>query len=205
MDGFQKRTLKKHNAILEASLKLFNQYGYKNVTISQISKQAQVSLDTIYNYFGSKENLKKELLRQVIDGYCSIIKKIMDSELSTMDKLERMLLSKVEYSAQFSQEFMTEELDNLDFTELFDGEDKKLLLHNLEEKLISQGIAEQVITTEVSPKAISIYIEIIQYYITHHFGSTLQMSKNSLLNELCFLFMNGVKKNDQTQGSRRTV
>ncbi|WP_175413037.1 TetR/AcrR family transcriptional regulator [Clostridium sp. AWRP] len=56
MDGFEKRTLKKRKAILDTSLSLFNKYGYKNVTIAQISKQTPVSLETIYNYFGSKDN-----------------------------------------------------------------------------------------------------------------------------------------------------
>ncbi|AZV58024.1 TetR/AcrR family transcriptional regulator [Clostridium sp. AWRP] len=56
LDGFEKRTLKKRKAILDTSLSLFNKYGYKNVTIAQISKQTPVSLETIYNYFGSKDN-----------------------------------------------------------------------------------------------------------------------------------------------------
>jgi AcrR family transcriptional regulator len=193
MDGFQKRTLKKRKAILDASLDLFNQYGYKNVTISQISKQAHVSLDTIYNYFESKDNLKKELLKQIIDRYLSIVEDIINSDRSAMEKLEQMLLSKVEYSRQFSQEFLTEELNNLNYTEFFGGKEKKLLLRKMEEMLIEQGIAEHVITSEVSSKAVVTFFEIIQYYITHNFGLTLQMSKDNLLNELCFLFVNGLK------------
>lgn len=193
MDGFQKRTLKKRNAILDASLDLFNQYGYKNVTISQISKQAHVSLDTIYNYFESKDNLKKELIKQIIDRYLSIMEDIMNSDCSAMEKLEQMVLSKVEYSRRFSQEFLTEELNNLNCTDFFGGKEKTLFLRKMEETLIEQGIAEHVITTEVSSKAVITFFEIIQYYITHHFGSMLQMSKDNLLNELWFLFINGLK------------
>lgn len=117
----------------------------------------------------------------------------MNSDCSAMEKLEQMLLSKVEYSRQFSQEFLTEELNNLNYTEFFGEKEKTLFLRKMEEMLIEQGIAEHVITTEVSSKAVVTFFEIIQYYITHNFGSMLQMSKDNLLEELCFLFINGLK------------
>ncbi|MCB2309390.1 TetR/AcrR family transcriptional regulator [Clostridium estertheticum] len=195
MDGFQKRTMKKRKAILDTSLSLFNQHGYKNVTIAQISKQAHVSLDTIYNYFESKDNLNNELLKQIIDNYCMIVENITNSNIPLTEKLEKMLLSKVDFAKQFSPQFLSEELDDLNNLDLFGGEEKKQFLHNIILKMIEQGENEKIITVDASSEAIAIYIEIIQYYITHNLASTLQISSNvNLLKEIWALFTNGLKK-----------
>jgi Transcriptional regulator len=195
MDGFQKRTLKKKKDILAASLALFNQYGYKNVTIANISKEAHVSLETIYNYFESKENLKKELLSQIIDDFCTLTENIMKSDLPIDSKFEKLLLLKVDFGKQFSREFLTEELHELNDLDLFGGEEKKLFLHNVMLQIIEQGRKGNIITVDVSSEALARYIEIFQYYITHNFASALQISNNTdLLKEVNFLFFNGLKK-----------
>lgn len=195
MDGFQKRTLKKRKAILEASLSLFNQYGYKNVTISQISKQANVSLETIYNYFESKENLKNELLQQIIDEYCSFAQNIFNGDAPVHEKLEKLLLSKVDFAKQFSPRFLKEELHDLNHLDLFGGEEKQQFLHSIILRVVEQGKKEKVITTDVSNDALIAYIDVFQYYITHNLASTLQISDDlSLLKEIWSLFLNGLKK-----------
>lgn len=195
MDGFQKRTLKKKKDILAASLALFNQYGYKKVTIANISKEAHVSLETIYNYFESKENLKKELLCQIIDDFCAVTEDIMKSDLPIEIKFEKLLLSKVDFGKQFSPEFLTEELYELNNLDLFGGEEKKLFLHNIMLEVIEQGRQGGMITVDVSSDALTRYIEIFQYYISHNFASALQISNNAdLLKEVNFLFFNGLKK-----------
>jgi AcrR family transcriptional regulator len=198
MDGFQKRTLKKRKGILDAALVLFNQYGYKNVTIANISKEAHVSLETIYNYFESKENLKKELLCQIIDDFCTLTESIMKSDLPVETKFEKLLLSKVDFGKQFSREFLTEELHELNDLDLFGGEEKKRFLQNVMLQIIEQGRKGKIITVDVSSEALNSYIEIFQYYITHNFASALQISNNAdLLKEVNFLFFNGLKKKQQ--------
>ena len=195
MDGFQKRTLKKRKAILDASLSLFNQYGYKNVTIAQISKQAHVSLDTIYNYFESKDNLKNKLLKQIVDEYCIFVENITNSNVPLTEKLEKMFLSKADFAKQFSPQFLTEELDDLNNLDLYGGQEKKQFLRDIIQKMIDQGKNEKIITVDASSEAIAIYIEIFQYYITHNLALTLQISRNENLHkEIWTLFMNGFMK-----------
>lgn len=195
MDGFQKRTLKKRKAILDTSLSLFNEYGYKNVTISQIARQAQVSLETIYNYFESKENLKNELLRQIIDEYCSFVGNIIDGDATAYEKMEKLILSKVDFTKQFSPRFLKEELDEFNHLDLFGSEEKQRLLRNIVLQEIEQGKKEQMITVEASDDALIAYFNVFQYYITHNLSSTLQISNNlPLMQEIWSLFMNGLKK-----------
>jgi AcrR family transcriptional regulator len=194
MDGFQKRTLKKRKAILDAAFILFNQYGYKNVTIANISKEAHVSLETIYNYFESKDKLKNELLNHIIDDFCILTENLMKSELPIETKFEKLLLSKVDFAKKFSPQFLTEELHELNDLDLFDGEDRKQFFHNVMLQIIEQGREGKIITVDASSEALTTYVEIFQYYITHNFASALQISNNTdLLKEVNFLFFNGLK------------
>jgi AcrR family transcriptional regulator len=198
MDGFQKRTLGKKKSILAAAFTLFNQSGYKNVTIANIAKEAHVSLETIYNYYESKENLRKELLNQIIDDFCTLTEDILKSDLPIESKLEKLLLSKVDFCKQFSPEFSAEELHELNDFDLFAGEEKKQHLHAIMLQIIKQGRKGNIITVNASDKALTTYIEIFQFFITHNFASALEISSNvSLLEEVNFLFFNGLKEKSE--------
>lgn len=198
MDGFQKRTLKKKRAILDAAFVLFNQYGYKNVTIANISKEAHVSLETIYNYFESKDKLKNELLNHIIDDFCIMTEELMKSDLPVETKFEKLLLSKVDFAQKFSPQFLTEELHELNDLDLFDGEDRKQFFHDVMLQIIEQGREGKIITVDASSEALTTYVEIFQYYITHNFASALQISNNTnLLKEVNFLFFNGLKTKNE--------
>lgn len=48
--------------ILNTALQLFAQKGYDNTSISQISREADISKGLIYNYFESKQQLLKEVV-----------------------------------------------------------------------------------------------------------------------------------------------
>ncbi len=65
MDGFQRRTLRKRRAILEAAETMFYDSGFSRAKVIDIAEAAGVSPVTIYNYFGNKDGL----LRAVISGY----------------------------------------------------------------------------------------------------------------------------------------
>lgn len=194
MDGFQKRTMKKRKAILDAAFALFNQYGYRNVTIANISKQAHVSLETIYNYFESKEKLKKELLNQIVSEFCALTEDILHSDVPVQVKFEQLLLAKVNFAKKFSPEFLSEELNELNDLDLFAGEEIKQFLNDIMLQIIEQGREGNVITVDVSSDALATYIKIFQFYITHDFASALQLSnKGDLLKEVNYLFFNGLK------------
>ncbi|MDY6794947.1 MAG: TetR/AcrR family transcriptional regulator [Actinomycetota bacterium] len=47
----------KFSVIIDAALKVFGEKSYYNATISEIAREAGVSEATIYEYFGSKEDL----------------------------------------------------------------------------------------------------------------------------------------------------
>ncbi len=198
MNGFEKRSQMKKKAILEKAFELFNQYGYKNVTMAKISKEANVSLGAIYSYFESKENIKKDFLNKIIDDFCILTENILKSDLPVKTKFEKLLISKVDFAQQFSSNFLTEEFHQLNDLSLLGGIEKKHILHNIVDQIIEQGRKGNVITVDVSSEALTSYIEIFQYYITHNFSSALQISANAdLLKEIYYLFFNGLQAKNE--------
>jgi TetR/AcrR family transcriptional regulator, fatty acid metabolism regulator protein len=67
----KKKVKNKVPQIIDAALKVFGEKGYYNATISEIARKAKVSEATVYEYFGSKEDLlfaiPEEITRQSVD------------------------------------------------------------------------------------------------------------------------------------------
>ena len=66
LNGFEKVKKKKKRAIKEAAFILFSERGFNEVKIEHIAKEANVSQVTIYNHFGSKDALFRELIQEFI-------------------------------------------------------------------------------------------------------------------------------------------
>ena len=58
---------RRRQQISDAALQLFVDQGFQETTIEQIAREAQVSSPTVFNYFGSKQEILLELLVQA-DG-----------------------------------------------------------------------------------------------------------------------------------------
>ena len=57
----------KHEVILEAAKKLFLEVGFGAASMDAIANEAQVSKQTVYNHFGSKEELFAAMVRTSLD------------------------------------------------------------------------------------------------------------------------------------------
>lgn len=52
-----------HDELLDVAFSLFNQYGYRKVTVDDIAQKRGISKRTLYQHFESKE----EIVKQVVD------------------------------------------------------------------------------------------------------------------------------------------
>ncbi|MBX7224314.1 MAG: TetR family transcriptional regulator [Blastocatellia bacterium] len=75
--GTQTPSPDKREAILQAALELFSEYGFNGTAMPLVSERAAVSAGTIYRYFESKEALvnavyqkwKETMLESILDGF----------------------------------------------------------------------------------------------------------------------------------------
>lgn len=91
MNQYQKTTEKKKQAIIQAALRLFKEKGFKETSIKSIAEVAEVSPVSIYNYFGSKDNLVALCVNDLFEEITQQAEDILKSDLAFNTKLDQAL------------------------------------------------------------------------------------------------------------------
>ena len=106
MNQYQKTTEKKKQAIIQAALRLFKDKGFKETSIKSIAEAAEVSPVSIYNYFGSKDNLVALCVNDLFEEITQQAEDILKSNLAFNTKLDQALeLCQEKMSQQISYYF----------------------------------------------------------------------------------------------------
>ena len=106
MDGFERRKEQKKESIRRAALELFQTFGFKKVSVNDIARRAGVSQVTIYNHFGSKEELIRDVMKWYILGLFEKYKGTIEKEIAFHEKLEYIVFDKSEVVSQFQGELV---------------------------------------------------------------------------------------------------
>ncbi|WP_458699434.1 TetR/AcrR family transcriptional regulator [Sulfurospirillum sp. 1307] len=85
-----KRT-RKIEQILETSLLLFSKKGFYSTTIPDIAKEMNMSVGNLYNYFSSKEELAREVIKYSSNIVGMRIKEINEMNCSVRDKIYKIV------------------------------------------------------------------------------------------------------------------
>ena len=89
LNGFEKVKRRKKRAIKEAAFLLFSERGFNEVKIEHIAKEANVSQVTIYNHFGSKDALFRELIQEFIICEFQYYKDLAAEKLPFHDMMQK--------------------------------------------------------------------------------------------------------------------
>ncbi|MGE5553339.1 MAG: TetR/AcrR family transcriptional regulator [Betaproteobacteria bacterium] len=159
MNGFERRRQEKTGAILKAALDLFTARGVKAVTVTDIARRARVSHVTIYNYFGSKDNLAKQVFFALMDQKTKEAEELLAGPLSFPEKLTQLFRLKTEMLATPSLEFFRR-------VYLTDPDVQRLLKEYYETKsipllvgLIEEGKREGSVNPALSTSALRLYTD----------------------------------------------
>lgn len=105
MNGFERRKQQKKAIILQTALKLFMEKGPQKVAVTDIAKQAGVSQVTIYNYFGSKDDLIDAALILYTDQIWEEFNSFLDSDKTFPEKVSRIIFDKKTAAAHVHLDF----------------------------------------------------------------------------------------------------
>ena len=61
----ENKKLQSRQAILDAAAKIFKSRGFMNTSVSDIMRESNLGVGTFYNYFGSKEEILMELVKNL--------------------------------------------------------------------------------------------------------------------------------------------
>lgn len=119
MNQYQKTTEKKKQAIVQAALRLFKDKGFKETSIKSIAEAAEVSPVSIYNYFGSKDNLVALCVNDLFEEVTQQAEDILNSDLDFKTKLDHAFaLCQKKMSQQISSYFQDKMVEDSVFSTL---------------------------------------------------------------------------------------
>lgn len=189
MNGFERRKAQKKKRILEASLDLFLKYGIQKVSVVEIAKEAEVSQVTIYNYFGSKEDLIQEVIVFYVDKIWEEYEALLDSDIPFPEKIKQITFRKGTVAGDINDEFfdyfMKEYTSANSYIEKFYQEKAFPRLHDF----FNEGREKGYIDPDISNEAILVFIQMFVEYMQQ--GGAAQ-SILPLTEDLTKLFFYGI-------------
>ncbi|PEB56831.1 TetR family transcriptional regulator [Bacillus pseudomycoides] len=106
LNGFEKVKEKKKRAIKDAALLLFSERGFNEVKIEDIAKEAKVSQVTIYNHFGSKDALFRELIQEFATTEFQYYQELASENIPFHEMMHKMIVRKMESGGLFHPDML---------------------------------------------------------------------------------------------------
>ncbi|MCJ7805988.1 MAG: TetR/AcrR family transcriptional regulator [Clostridia bacterium] len=106
MKAYERRLERNKERILRATLELFQVHGIKKTTTNDIAQKAGVSPATVYNHFGSKEDLVRATVKYFLTSTAEDFRKIFEGDFSFLEKMGQILLYKSDMLGQYQGELM---------------------------------------------------------------------------------------------------
>lgn len=129
---------KKKQFILDAADRLIMRFGVRKTGVDEIAKLAHVAKGTIYNYFGSKEGIIRELIDDKLSSFESLIDKAVQGAQDPVEKIKLAASARFRFlldnPAMAGLLFSGERDDNTDhLEESLDNSEKGLIARLLAE------------------------------------------------------------------------
>jgi len=193
VNGFERRKEQKRGTILRAALDLFQAFGFSKVSIGDIAQRAGVSQVTIYNHFGNKEGLTREVIKGFIRSLLDKYRKVINGQGSYMEKLEFIIYDKTEVAQQFQGELLGRMVFSDPYIEqiiqsMWQTEVKQLMLD-----LVEDGKNQGYINPQLSEEAVLVYLEILRKGMFADPAVPTRMERHpQLVHDLNSLFLYGL-------------
>jgi AcrR family transcriptional regulator len=163
LDGHEKRRNDKKRAITQAALELFSQYGFDKVTLVDVAEKAHVSKVSIYNFFESKDNLRRVIVDEILDEALSSKRELLAAEIPFLKKINILIEIQRKYYEMYGMHFFFEAIaSDPNIKTAYDkyvGETNAIMM-----KFIDMGKQAEVFSADISNTAFEIFIDIFQSY-----------------------------------------
>jgi AcrR family transcriptional regulator len=187
MDGFERRKEQSKEDIRRAAEELFSRFGADKVSVNDIARKAGVSQATIYNNFGSKDELVHDYRKSIVKGIAGRFREILVWKKSFIEKFEGLLQSWIDVTDRYKLEMeSTESKQSPDVI--------GLELENSLREFIKEGKKQGNLRANLSEEAVAAYIKFYQQGIANNPVVRDRMKRDVKYSENLFsLFMYGIK------------
>lgn len=193
MNGFERRAQQIKDRIKENTLKMLSTCSLKQIRIADIAGEAGVSQVTIYNYFGSKEALIREVFLDYFHKNMDEFEKVVRGNSSLKEKIEYIIFQKKQTSHSFHPSVIAELMQD-------DPEIRDFVQQNYEERgvpmmveLIAKSKASGEISERISIETVILYLNMLNDS-SHRLLESTQNSANQekLVEEMVQVFFYGI-------------
>lgn len=136
----------KRQFILDTAEKLFNRFSIKKTAVDEIAERAQVAKGTIYNYFGNKDGIIREIISEKIAGFEAVIDRAFSNISDPLEQIKITLIERLRILID------TPFLSDKDLST--DKENTQLMMNELDtkQKNIISDIIDQAIKKDILPE-----------------------------------------------------
>lgn len=194
MNGFERRKQKKIELILHAASALFFKYGFGKVSVQEIAEQAGVSPATIYNYFGTKEQLYADMMMNWLEEQFKQYDDILEGELPFVEKTKRIMLLEVRNLTALSEEFPHSPASEMD--KLL-GQMEEFSEHRIQPffiRYVALGKQEGYISPDLDEELALFYFNMFKNELARQWKGSNSEGKMEQLMELFFYGLAGHSK-----------
>ncbi|GIO28740.1 TetR/AcrR family transcriptional regulator [Ornithinibacillus bavariensis] len=199
MNGYERRKQKKIEQIFSASIELFFKYGFQKVSVNEIAYKANVSPATIYNYFGTKEQLYTDSLINWLDKQLEQYENILSSELSFVEKTKKIMLLEANNLKILADEFPKfPSADLRGLIQMMDGYNEQKVVPFFK-KYVALGKQEGFIRKDQTEEIMMRYFTLFQNELVRKWEGSSQKQTTENMDQLMELFFYGVAGQSQLQ------
>ncbi|MBH5319698.1 TetR/AcrR family transcriptional regulator [Paenibacillus sp. GSMTC-2017] len=194
MNGYERRKQGKMEQIFHAAFELFNNYGFQKVSVNEIAQEARVSPMTIYNYFGTKEQLYIEMLINWMDKQLEQYETILQSDQPFPDKTKEIMLGEIRSLNIMADEFLRSsatELSELMVTMERYSEDKVMPFFM---RFVALGKQEGYIHAHLTDEMAIIYFTMFKNELSRNWEASQTEASTHHVDQWIDLFFNGLSR-----------
>ncbi len=192
MDGFERRKERKKESIRRAALELFRRYGFEKVSVRDIAQEANVSPVTIYNHFGSKDNLVREVIKNLLHTILNKYRGTIRGEGTFRQKLETIVFDKLKLMEQFQGELVQAVIRSDPDMRVFIESLWQNEIYPVMGDFFEQGRREGYVDSGLSERSIMAYYDILRHGIFAYMGTDNAGQNGKLMRELMSIFLYGL-------------
>jgi AcrR family transcriptional regulator len=193
MNGFERRTELIKEKIKMNVLTMLHTWGPKKIRIADIAAEAGVSQVTIYNYFGSKEALLREVFKDYLDKNITDFEKLIERQPSLKEIIQYIVFTDKEVYRAFTPEFIKQLLIVDREMEQYIEELYRSKAMPLTIRFIEEGKRRGQISAKVSTPTLLTYINMFKEQSQTFLDMAQQSGRvDDFLEEMIHLFFYGI-------------
>lgn len=178
------QALNTKNKIFNTAMELIKKDGYDNISISQICKEAKISIGAFYHHFKSKECIIIEYFKNVDDYYAQNFNNLIAT--NSFDKIVEILSTSKKYQEEIDINTVCKIYQIIIYSgaEYFISKERPLF--KILKDIIIEGQKKKEICNDIAPEEITEYIlmfsrGIIYDWCLHHGRYDLDEKMNRAL------------------------